>query len=165
MDGSTAVVERGLPLSSASLCSTQKLAEADGSSNVRLSTTQPYVVGGLHELSSSCDSQNTQLLPTLRVSQSHGGFTLLFSCGFVAQDSYNCIHLSSDTSISLLPPFMVRGVVDWCVTVSRLVVKGYSCKLAVLSDVVDYFVATVDAKEKGEAAMAANLTISPAKMR
>nr|GEW90212.1 copia protein [Tanacetum cinerariifolium] len=51
---------------------------------------------------------------------SHGGFTLLFSCEFVAQDSYNCIHLSSDASISLLPSFMVRGVIDWCVTVSRL---------------------------------------------
>nr|GEW99232.1 hypothetical protein [Tanacetum cinerariifolium] len=38
----------------------------------------------------------------------------------------------------------VRGVVDWRVTVSRLVVKGYSCKLATLSDAADYFVATVD---------------------
>ncbi|GJT11992.1 hypothetical protein Tco_0859034 [Tanacetum coccineum] len=39
---------------------------------------------------------------------------------------------------------MVRGVIAWCVTVSRLVVKGYNCKLAALSDAVDYFVATVD---------------------
>ncbi|GJY40506.1 plastid movement impaired 1-related 1 protein [Tanacetum coccineum] len=52
-------------LSSASLCSTQKLIEADGSSNVCLSTAQPYVVGGLHELLSSCDGKNTRLLPSL----------------------------------------------------------------------------------------------------
>ncbi|GJS43327.1 reverse transcriptase domain-containing protein [Tanacetum coccineum] len=38
-------------LSSASICSAQNLIEADGSSNVCLSTAQPYVVGGLHELS------------------------------------------------------------------------------------------------------------------
>ncbi|GJT33127.1 hypothetical protein Tco_0923546 [Tanacetum coccineum] len=56
-------------LSSASLCSTQKLIEADGSSNVCLSTAQPYVVGRLHELSSSCDDKNTRLLPSLSVSQ------------------------------------------------------------------------------------------------
>nr|GEV72388.1 hypothetical protein [Tanacetum cinerariifolium] len=58
-----------LPLSSAFLCFNQKLVEADASLNVRLSMTQPYVVGGLHELSSSCDSQNTQLLPTFHLSQ------------------------------------------------------------------------------------------------
>nr|GEV92074.1 reverse transcriptase domain-containing protein [Tanacetum cinerariifolium] len=39
-----------MSLSSTSLRSTQKLIEADGSSNVRLSTAQPYIVGGLHEL-------------------------------------------------------------------------------------------------------------------
>ncbi|GJS68070.1 plastid movement impaired 1-related 1 protein [Tanacetum coccineum] len=56
-------------LSLASLCSTQKLIESDGSSNVCLPTAQPYVVGGLHELSSSCDNKNTQLLLSLCVSQ------------------------------------------------------------------------------------------------
>ncbi|GKB59969.1 pollen-specific kinase partner protein, partial [Tanacetum coccineum] len=84
-------------------------------------------------------------------------FTLLFSCGFMAQDSYNYIHLSSDTSISLLPPFMhsswqgnhTRDVVAaqcglYNLGTRILIVKGYSCKLAALSDVADYFVATVD---------------------
>ncbi|GJY60193.1 hypothetical protein Tco_0460850 [Tanacetum coccineum] len=51
------------------LCSTQKLIQNDGSLNVRASTTQPYVVGELHKLSSSCNSQNTQLLLNLCGSQ------------------------------------------------------------------------------------------------
>ncbi|GJR24009.1 hypothetical protein Tco_0972536 [Tanacetum coccineum] len=54
---------RGLSQSVCFLYPTQKLIQPDGSSNVRFSTPQPYVVGEIHELSTSCSSQNTKLLP------------------------------------------------------------------------------------------------------